>query len=121
MGTSWGAAAQSDEGEGLDIRQDTGFTHHFEPATNPAAPALLLLHGTGGDENTLLPLGRAIAPGAPLLSPRGKVLEHGMASFFRRLDKGVIDQQDLEFRTSELNSFVAAASETYSLARDRLV
>jgi phospholipase/carboxylesterase len=81
----------------------------------------LLLHGTGGDENTLLPLGRAIAPGAPLLSPRGKVLEHGMASFFRRLDKGVIDQRDLEFRTRELKSFVAAASETYSLARNRLV
>jgi phospholipase/carboxylesterase len=81
----------------------------------------LLLHGTGGDENTLLPLGRAIAPGASLLSPRGKVLEHGMASFFRRLDKGVIDQQDLEFRTSELKNFIAAASETYSLAGDRLV
>jgi phospholipase/carboxylesterase len=81
----------------------------------------LLLHGTGGDENTLLPLGRAIAPGATLVSPRGKVLEHGMASFFRRLEKGVVDQQDLEFRTTELRSFIAFASQTYSVASSRLV
>jgi phospholipase/carboxylesterase len=82
---------------------------------------LLLLHGTGGDENTLLPLGRAIAPGATLVSPRGKLLEHGMASFFRRLEKGIVDQQDLEFRTTELRSFIAFASQTYSVASSRLV
>jgi phospholipase/carboxylesterase len=121
MGTGPGAAAQSDEGESLDIRQDPGFAHDFEPATNPAAPALLLLHGTGGDENTLLPLGQAIAPGAALVSPRGNVLEHGMASFFRRLEKGVVDQQDLEFRTTELRSFIAFACRTYSLTSERLV
>ena len=121
MGTCRRVAAQSDEGESLDLKQDAGFTHRLEPATNPAAPALLLLHGTGGDENTLLPLGRAIAPGAALLSPRGKVLEHGMASFFRRLEKGVVDQQDLEFCTTELRSFIASASQTYSLVTNRLV
>lgn len=122
MGTGRRTAAQPDEGaKSLDITRDSGFAHRFEPAANPSAPALLLLHGTGGDENTLLPLGRAIAPGAPLLSPRGKVLEHGMSSFFRRLDKGVVDQKDLEFRTNELEGFVAAAFQTYSLPRDRLV
>jgi phospholipase/carboxylesterase len=122
MGTGRGTAAQPDEGaESLDIRQDAGFTHRFEPATNPAAPALLLLHGTGGDENTLLPLGQAIAPGAALVSPRGNVLEHGMASFFRRLEKGVVDQQDLEFRTTELRGFLAFACQTYSLESERLV
>jgi phospholipase/carboxylesterase len=79
------------------------------------------LHGAGGNENTLLPLGSAIAPGAPLLSPRGKILEHGMSSFFRRLEKNVIDQQDLERRTGELVSFVTNACVTYSLKRERLV
>ena len=117
MGTGRGTAAQSDEGaESLDIRQDAGFTHRFEPATNPAAPVLLLLHGTGGDESTLLPLGRAMAPGAALVSPRGNVLEHGMASFFRRLEKGIVDQEDLEIRTTELRNFIAFACRTYSLA-----
>lgn len=67
------------------------FVHRFEPGADTGRPPLLLLHGTGGDEGDLLPLGRALAPGAALLSPRGKVLENGMPRFFRRLAEGVFD------------------------------
>ncbi|TDN07472.1 hydrolase, partial [Lactobacillus crispatus] len=63
--------------------------HRFGPAARPGAPPLLLLHGTGGDENDLLPLGRMVAQGSALLSVRGQVLEHGMPRFFRRLSEGV--------------------------------
>ena len=59
--------------------------HRFEPATLPGRPAVLLLHGTGGDENDLLLLGRTVAPGSALISPRGQVLEKGAPRFFRRL------------------------------------
>ena len=89
------------------------FVHQFVPAQSPSLPTLLLLHGTGGDENDLLPLGQALAPGAALLSPRGKVLENGMPRFFRRLALGVFDEQDLRFRTQELAEFVRAASDRY--------
>ena len=58
------------------------FVHRFEPATEQKRPPLLLLHGTGGDENDLIDLGHLVAPGAALLSPRGKVLEGGMPRFF---------------------------------------
>ena len=92
---------------------DLGFKHQFVPAQSPSLPTLLLLHGTGGDENDLLPLGQALAPGAALLSPRGKVLENGMPRFFRRLAMGVFDEQDLRFRTRELHEFVRAASDRY--------
>ena len=78
-----------------------GFTHRFEPATAADAPPVLLLHGTGGDENDLLQLGKAVAPGAALLSPRGKVLEHGMPRFFRRLAEGVFDEDDVRRRAEE--------------------
>jgi phospholipase/carboxylesterase len=98
----------------------SGFTHRFEPATDATAPTLLLLHGTGGNENDLLPLGRAIVPGAALLSPRGKVLENGMPRFFRRLAEGVFDQEDLTLRTRELSEFIDAASENYGIDRTRL-
>jgi predicted esterase len=74
---------------------------------------LLLLHGTGGDETDLLPLGEALAPGAGRLSPRGRVLEHGMPRFFRRLAKGVFDVPDLIARTQELAEFVRAAAAEY--------
>jgi predicted esterase len=80
---------------------------------------LLLLHGTGGDENDLLPLGEALVPGAARLSPRGKVLENGMPRFFRRLAEGVFDLDDLRNRTHELADFVEAARETYGLGDRR--
>jgi phospholipase/carboxylesterase len=92
-----------------------GFEHRFQPGTRLDATPLLLLHGTGGNEDDLLPLGQSLAPGAPLLSPRGKVRENGMPRFFRRLAEGVFDLDDLRFRAAELGKFVAAARETYEL------
>lgn len=91
--------------------------HVFEPA-DPAAGdgagvTLLLLHGTGGDERDLVPLGRMLAPGAALLSPRGPVDENGMPRFFRRLREGVFDVDDLNARAGELADFVGRAAGRY--------
>src|SRR5262245_49349799 len=86
--------------------------HRFEPAAHSDV-TLLALHGTGGDEHDLIPLARAIRPRAAVLSPRGRVLEHGMPRFFRRLAEGVFDQEDLKLRTAELAEFIAAASSRY--------
>lgn len=94
--------------------------HRFEPG-QPERPTLLLLHGTGGDENDLLPLGRELLPGAALLSPRGAVLERGQPRFFRRLAEGVFDLEDLQLRTTELAAFVREAAATYRLDSKRIV
>jgi len=93
-----------------------GPIHRFVPGTELKRPPLLLLHGTGGDENDLLPLGRALAPGSALLSPRGPVLENGMPRFFRRLAEGVFDESDVRRRASELAEFIAGARAAYGLA-----
>jgi phospholipase/carboxylesterase len=98
------------------MTQNKSFIHRFEPATRLEAPPLLLLHGTGGDENDLLPLGRAASPGSALLSVRGKVLEHGMPRFFRRLAEGVFDEDDVVRRAHELADFVEEAREQYGIA-----
>jgi phospholipase/carboxylesterase len=74
------------------------------------------LHGTGGDENDLLSLGRMIAPHSALLSPRGKVLENGMPRFFRRLAEGVFDEDDVRRRAHELADFVDEARKAYGIA-----
>jgi len=92
------------------------FVHHFEPASQPDAPPLLLLHGTGGDENDLVPLGRMVAPASALLSPRGQVLENGMPRFFRRLAEGVFDEEDVRRRAHQLADFVVQARRTYGIA-----
>ena len=98
-----------------------GFVHRYVPARRADAPTLLLLHGTGGDETDLLPLGEVLAPGAGLLSPRGQVLEHGLPRFFRRLAEGVFDLDDLRMRTHELAAFVAAAAAAYGFDPRRVI
>lgn len=92
-----------------------GFIHRYVPAERPGLPVLLLLHGTGGNEDDLLPLGEQLLPGAARLSPRGQVLENGMPRFFQRLAEGVFDLDDLRLRTHELADFVDAARRTYDL------
>lgn len=99
----------------MDAVATTDFIHVFEPGTDPGRPPILLLHGTGGDERDLLPIGRMVAPGASLLSPRGKVLEGAMPRFFRRLAEGVFDEADLVARTHELADSIAEARERYDL------
>lgn len=99
-----------------------GFVHRFVLSeAKPEPLTLLLLHGTGGDENDLLELGHKLSPAAALLSPRGRVLENGMPRFFRRKAEGVFDLEDLVFRTHELAGFVEAASKTYGFETSRLV
>jgi Predicted esterase len=94
------------------------FTHRFVPGES--CRTLLLLHGTGGDETDLIPLGRALDSEAALLSPRGKVLENGMPRFFRRLAEGVFDEEDLVRRTHELADFVERAARYYAIAADKI-
>lgn len=91
----------------------SAFEHRFVPATTDEPRTLLLLHGTGGNEDDLLPLGQMLLPGAAILSPRGQVLEHGMPRFFRRLAEGVFDLDDLRARTAGLADFVSWAAGEY--------
>jgi phospholipase/carboxylesterase len=100
---------------------DLGFVHRYVPGENGSGPTLLLLHGTGGNEDDLLQLGETLAPGAALLSPRGKVSEYGAPRFFRRLAEGVFDHEDLLFRTHELAEFVQAAAEEYGFDASKVV
>jgi len=95
---------------------ELSFIHRIKPATEPGKPPILLLHGTGGNEDDLLPLGGMIAPGSALLSPRGKVLEGGMPRFFRRLREGIFDEEDVRRRANELADFIVQARESYNLA-----
>ncbi|MEH7304101.1 MULTISPECIES: alpha/beta hydrolase [Bacillaceae] len=95
--------------------------HIFNKGTDPSKPTLLLLHGTGGNELDLLPLAGRIDDEASVLSVRGNILENGMPRFFRRLAEGVFDEEDLIFRTKELNEFLDEASQKYGFDRNNIL
>jgi phospholipase/carboxylesterase len=96
------------------------FAHRFEPGSGPVT--LLLLHGTGGDENQLIDLGRQLAPEAALLSPRGRVLEGGVAArFFARRGVGNLDLDDLRLRGDELATWIGDACEHYARDAGRVI
>jgi phospholipase/carboxylesterase len=100
------------------------FIHRFISANSKAKQAnltLLLLHGTGGTEDDLIPLGEELAPDASILSVRGKVLENGMPRFFRRLEEGVFDLEDLKMRTDELAEFILKSSSMYEFDPKKMV
>ncbi len=100
------------------MKKDTDFVHVFVPGNEIT---LLLLHGTGGDESSLLSIGHELHPQAALLSVRGNVLESGMPRFFRRFSEGVFDEEDIRFRTKELGDFIKAASKEYNFDTKKLV
>ncbi|HMK58527.1 MAG: alpha/beta hydrolase [Nitrososphaeraceae archaeon] len=104
------------------------FVHRFIPASvtmtknnKNKSPVLLLLHGTGGSEDDLIPIGKMLCEDCALLSPRGKVTENGMPRFFRRLAEGIFDTEDLLYRTQELADFVKNASRFYGFDLNKVI
>jgi predicted esterase len=98
------------------MTDDLGFIHRFLPAEDSShGETLVVLHGTGGDENDLIGIGQAIAPGADIVSPRGNVLEAGAPRFFKRLAEGVFDPKEVRSRAEELARFIRGAVVTYRL------
>ena len=110
----------------MNKKNQLGFIHKFIPSEESSKDhdslTLLLLHGTGGEENDLIPIAKMLEiTNASILSPRGRVLENGMPRFFRRLAEGVFDIEDLKFRTNELADFVRDASKTYAFDLNRIM
>ena len=109
------------EGSGATTRTTTRITNRQE-TKGKAFTTFLLLHGTGGNEEDLIPLAYELDNRAAILSPRGKVLENGIAPrFFRRLAEGVFDIEDLKFRTNELADFVNASSKAYDFDLQHII
>lgn len=95
--------------------------HLFQKGTDPSKPTFLMLHGTGGNENDLMPIAAHIDSQASVLSVRGNVSENGMPRFFKRLSEGVFDMEDLKLRTKELYDFIGKAAEENGFDRSNVI
>jgi phospholipase/carboxylesterase/glyoxalase family protein len=104
------------------ITAQLGFIHRFVPSPDlQQRITLLALHGTGGNENEMVPLAQALSADATVLSPRGKVLEGNRSRFFRRFAQGDFDIEDLKYRTRELAEFTERAASAYGFDLDHIV
>ena len=95
--------------------------HIYKEGYYPDRPVLLLLHGTGGNELSLMELAENIDERTSVLSVRGNVNENGMSRYFRRIAEGIFDEKDLIFRTKELNGFLDQAAEKYHFDRSNII
>ena len=85
------------------------------------APVFILLHGTGGNEESLLDVGKVLNPNATLVGIRGAILEQGYPRYFRRLEEGVYDIEDLNHRAIELHNFVQELITEYEFDKSKIV
>ncbi len=104
-------AAVSDE----EIHPELGFVHKLYRPERPNGETLVLLHGSGGNEITLLPLAQKIAPNATLLAVRGRVLQDGVTRWYRRVTPVRFDQKDVRAEADAFATFLEAAAEAYGL------
>jgi phospholipase/carboxylesterase len=82
----------------------------------PGHPVFILLHGTGGDEQNLLPVAEVLDTEAGVLSIRGNVSENGMNRFFKRHGEGNYDVEDLMRRGQELYEFIEEKAEEHDFS-----
>lgn len=85
------------------------------------APVFILLHGTGGTEESLLDVGKVLDEEATLIGIRGNILEGGYPRYFKRLEEGIFDVEDLNNRTIELHEFIQTLVERYDLNSEKIV
>ena len=102
-------------GDVRTVYRDLPFVHRIHEPEIPDGSTLILLHGTGGNEASLLPFGRKIAPRATLIGLRGRSTEEGVARFFRRFGPRDFDQQDIISESEVLAAFIEEAVASYQL------
>lgn len=82
---------------------------------------VILLHGSGGNEKSLVPLARKIWPDATLLGIRGRVVQDGGTRWYKRITAVKFDQDDVKFEADAFSRFLGKLSEQKSLDLSKAV
>ena len=82
---------------------------------------IICLHGTGGDEKSLIRIVERIDDKASVLGIRGNIVENGLNRFFKRIKPGLFDLESLVFETSNLKSFIDSFIENHNYLPENVV
>lgn len=103
------------------IYRELPFVHRVFTPDQTDGRTLVLLHGTGGNEASLMPLAATAAPRATLMGLRGRSTEEGHARWFRRFAPLSFDQKDIRFEAEAFAAFIEGAIEAYGLDLQKTV
>ncbi len=107
-------------GEERVIYRDLPFVHRFYTPAEPDGSTIILLHGSGGSETSLMALAHRANPHATLLGVRGRSTEEDIARWFRRFADLTFDQKDIGSEAEAFAAFMDDALRVYDIDRTKL-
>lgn len=88
------------------VAREAAFIHKLFQPEKPSGRVMILMHGSGGDETTLMSLASRIAPDATLIGIRGRVVQDGVKRWYRRVTPTEFDQQDVRAEATAFAGFL---------------
>ncbi|MBP0439271.1 alpha/beta hydrolase [Tianweitania sediminis] len=103
------------------VQRSASFVAKFKAGSRTGSPTMVLLHGSGGDENSLMTLAAKAYPGASLLGIRGRVVQEGINRWYKRLTPTTFDQDDVRSEAQAFAQFMTAAQKDYGIDLSRAI
>ncbi len=85
----------------------------------PSGETLVLLHGSGGNETTLLPIAAQIDPRATLVGIAGRITQEGKKRWYQRITPTSFDQADIRHEADAFAAFLAEAVKARKIDLER--
>ncbi|PBB28224.1 MULTISPECIES: alpha/beta hydrolase [unclassified Mesorhizobium] len=108
-----------DDPENAPLVTDMAFAYRLLAAGRDSRECLFLLHGSGVDETTLIPLARRIAPRVTLVAARGRIPQEDGFRWFERINPTRFEQKSILVETAAFASFASEAARRHGLDPDR--
>ena len=97
------------------LKEDLAFKYRLYRPQTANGDMLVLLHGSGQDETSLVSFGSKIAPNALLLAVRGRVVQDGSNRWYRRLTPVSFDQKDIRSEAKAFADFFSKVTQQYKI------
>jgi phospholipase/carboxylesterase len=95
------------------LHRDLVFAYRIHRPENAGDETIVLLHGSGVDETSLMPLASEIAPRAVLVGVRGRVIQDGGTRWFTRITPTSFDQHSIRVEADAFAGFIVKAAKLH--------